>query len=104
MDTDVLTRLMTSGGPLVMIPYPTQTVDMGQYLSRQKEAVDLERLWIDYISELAREADRDPDRPATVVAIGVHPFVMGTPAGAAAFRRVLEALKEQPLVWLTDTD
>jgi hypothetical protein len=39
-----------------------------------------------------------------VVAIGVHPFVMGTPAGAAAFRRVLEALKEQPLVWLTDTD
>lgn len=104
MDTDVLTRLITSGGPLVMIPYPTQTVDMGQYLSRQKEAVDLERLWIDYISELAREADRDPDRPATVVAIGVHPFVMGTPAGAAAFRRVLEALKEQPLVWLTDTD
>ena len=50
------------------------------------------------------EADKDPDRPATVVAIGVHPFVMGTPAGAAAFRRVLEALKEQPLVWLTDTD
>ena len=104
MDTDVLTRLMTSGGPLVMIPYPTQTVDMGQYLSRQKEAVDLERLWIDYVSELAREADRDPDRPATVVAIGVHPFVMGTPAGAASFRRVLEALKQQPLVWLTDTD
>ena len=104
MDTDVLTRLMTSGGPLIMIPYPTQTVDMGQYLSRQKEAVDLERLWIDYVSELAREADRDPDRPATVVAIGVHPFVMGTPAGAASFRRVLEALKQQPLVWLTDSD
>ena len=39
-----------------------------------------------------------------MVAIGVHPFVMGTPAGAAAFRRVLEALKEQPLVWLTDTN
>jgi hypothetical protein len=95
---------MTSGGPLVMIPYPAQTVDMGQYLSRMKEAVDLERLWIDYISELAREADGDPSRPATVVAIGLHPFVIGTPAGAASLRRVLEALKEQPLVWLTDTD
>jgi allantoinase len=104
MDSDVLTRLMTPGGPLVMIPYPAQTVDMGQYLSRLKEPADLERLWIDYVSELAREADRDPDRPATVVAIGLHPFVIGTPAGAASFRRVLEALKQQPLVWLTDTD
>jgi allantoinase len=87
-----------------MIPYPAQTVDMGQYLSRMKESIDLERLWIDYVSELAREADRDPKRPATVVAIGVHPFVIGTPSGAASFRRVLEALKAQPLVWLTDTD
>jgi allantoinase len=34
----------------------------------------------------------------------VHPFVIGTPSGAASFRRVLEALKAQPLVWLTDTD
>ena len=63
MDSDVLSRLMTSGGPLVMIPYPAQTVDMGQYLSRLKEPVDLERLWIDYVSELAREADRDPSGP-----------------------------------------
>jgi allantoinase len=104
MDSDVLVRLMTSAGPLVMIPYPAQTVDMGHYLSRMKESVDLERLWIDYVSELAREAERDSDRPATVVAIGVHPFVIGTPAGAASFRRVLEALKALPLVWLTDTD
>jgi hypothetical protein len=29
---------------------------------------------------------------------------MGTPSGATAFRRVLEALKRQDLVWLTDTD
>jgi peptidoglycan/xylan/chitin deacetylase (PgdA/CDA1 family) len=104
MDSDVLSRLVTSGGPLVLIPYPTQTVDMGQYLGRQKEPVDFERQWIDYVSELAREAAADPNRPATVVAIGVHPFVMGTPSGAAAFRRVLEALKKQDLVWLTDTD
>lgn len=104
MDSDVLSRLMTPGGPLVLIPYPTQTVDMGQYLGRQKEPVDFERQWIDYVGELAREAAGDPDRPATVVAIGVHPFVMGTPSGSAAFRRVLEALKKMPPVWLADTD
>lgn len=104
MDSDVLSRLMTPAGPLVLIPYPPQTVDMGQYLARLKEPVDLERLWIDYASELAREAAADPGRPATVVAIGIHPFVVGTPAGAASFRRVIEALKKQPLIWLTDTE
>jgi hypothetical protein len=67
------------------------------------EPVDLEKLWIDYVSELAREARVDPEREATVVAIGIHPFVVGTPTGAAAMRRVLETLKTLDEVWLTET-
>jgi peptidoglycan/xylan/chitin deacetylase (PgdA/CDA1 family) len=102
MDSDILSRLATKSGPLILIPYPAVIVDMGQYLSRAKEASDLERLWIDYVSELAREAEVDPGREATVVAIGIHPFVVGTPAGAAALRRVLENFKQQKLVWVTD--
>jgi len=102
MDSDVLSRLMTKSGPLVLIPYPPVTVDMGQYLSRSKEAGDLEHLWIDYVAELANEADADPGREATVVAIGLHPFIVGTPSGAAAMRRVLENLKQQKSVWMTD--
>jgi allantoinase len=46
----------------------------------------------------------DPGRDATVVAIGIHPFVVGTPAGAAALRRVLEDFKRRKLVWVTDLD
>jgi hypothetical protein len=38
------------------------------------------------------------------VAIGIHPFVVGTPAGAAAMRRVLERLQKERLVWLTDVE
>ena len=38
------------------------------------------------------------------VVIGIHPFVVGTPDGAAAMRRVLLRLKQEDLVWLTDTD
>lgn len=104
MDSDVLSRLGTEPVPLTLIPYPPSVVDMGQYLSRFKEASDLEHLWVDYVTELAREAAADPRRPATVVAIGIHPFVVGTPAGAAAMRRVLQKLKAQPLVWLTDVE
>jgi allantoinase len=104
MDSDVLSRLATQPAPLWLLPYPPTVVDMGQYLSRFKEATDLERLWIDYVGELAREAAANPASEATVVAIGIHPFVVGTPAGAAAMRRVLENLQKQNLVWVTDVE
>jgi allantoinase len=104
MDSDVVARLITKAGPLMAIPYPVVTVDMGQYLTRDKEPEDMERLWIDYVTELVREAETDPSRDAMVVAIGIHPFVVGTPSGAAALRRVLENFKKEQLIWLTDTD
>lgn len=104
MDSDVLSRLGTAPKPLVLLPYPPTTVDMGQFLSRFKEASDLERLWVDYVGELAREAAAEPARAATFVAIGIHPFVVGTPAGAAALRRTLGALLKMNGVWLTDTE
>ena len=104
MDSDILSRLGTRPAPLWLLPYPPTVVDMGQYLSRFKEATDLERLWIDYVGELAREAAANPASEATVVAIGIHPFVVGTPAGAAAMRRVLENLQKQNLVWVTDVE
>ena len=104
MDSDVLSRLQTQAGPLVLMPYPPTTVDMGQYLVRFKEARDMERLWTDYIGELAREAEEDPSREATIVTIGIHPFVVGMPDGTAALRRTLDFLKQQKLVWVTDTE
>jgi len=102
MDSDILSRLITKSGPLVLIPYPAVTVDMGQYLERLKQPSDIEQLWIDYVNGLAREAEAHPDREATIVAIGIHPFVVGTPDGAEALRRVLENFKNQKLVWVTD--
>jgi hypothetical protein len=53
---------------------------------------------------LADEARTDPTREATTVVIGIHPFVIGTPDGAAALRRVLLRLKKDDQVWLTDTE
>lgn len=102
MDSDVLSRLMTKSGPLLLIPYPTVTVDMGQYFQRFQQPRDLERLWIDYVTELAREAALHKEEDATIVAIGIHPFIVGTPDGAAALRRVIQNFKKQKLVWVTD--
>ena len=104
MDSDYASVLQTPEGNLLLIPYPPVPVDMGQFLGRNAGPRGMEQLWTDYVGELAREAEKNPDRPATVIAIGIHPFVVGSPDGAAALRRVLTALKKIPTVWLTDTE
>jgi peptidoglycan/xylan/chitin deacetylase (PgdA/CDA1 family) len=104
MDSDIISRLKTPDGALVLLPYPVVTVDMGQHLARMKSPTEIETLWLDYVLELAREARADPAREATSVVIGIHPFVIGTPDGAAALRRVLLRLKADDAVWLTDTE
>ena len=104
MDSDIVSRLETPDGPVVLLPYPVVTVDMGQHLARMKTPVEVEGVWLDYISELTSEARADPEREATTVVIGIHPFVIGTPDGAAALRRVLVRFKAEDAVWLTDTE
>jgi hypothetical protein len=104
MDSDIVSRLVTPDGPLLLLPYPVVTVDMGQNLARMKSPTEIETLWLDYVLELAEEARGDPSREATTVVIGIHPFVVGTPDGAAAMRRVLLRLKQDSSVWLTDSD
>ena len=104
MDSDIISRLETPDGPVVCLPYPVVTVDMGQYLARMKTPAEVEGVWLDYVSELARESRADPAREATTVVIGIHPFVIGTPDGTAALRRVLVRFKMDDAVWLTDTE
>jgi len=104
MDSDIISRLKAPDGSVVLLPYPVVTVDMGQQLARMKSPAEIETLWLDYVLELADEARADPSREATTVVIGIHPFVVGTPDGAAALRRVLVRLKKDNAVWLTDTD
>jgi len=77
---------------------------MGQQLARMKTPAEIETLWVDYVLELANEARADPAREATTAVIGIHPFVIGTPDGAAALRRVLSRLSKDEKVWLTETD
>ena len=79
IDSDIVSRLKTRDGPLLLLPYPVVTVDMGQNLARMKSPTEIEALWLDYVVELADEARGDPAREATTVVIGIHPFVIGTP-------------------------
>src|SRR5438309_9228695 len=104
MDYDVISNLKTPDGLLVLLPYAVVIVDMGLFFFKQKTAYEIETLWVDYVLELANEARADPAREATTAVIGIHPFVIGTPDGAAALRRVLSRLSKDEKVWLTETD
>ena len=105
MDSDFLSVLTTPAGKLELLPYVSTTVDMGQYFQRSMfNRTNLKTLWIKYVSELSREAEKNPEGNATFVTIGIHPFIVGTPDGAAALRETLEAFKKLPNVWVTDTE
>jgi allantoinase len=103
MDSDIISRLKTPDGSLVLLPYPVVTVDMGQNLARMKTPTEIETLWLDYLLELASESRANPGQEATTVVIGIHPFVVGIPDGARALQRVLARLKTDDKIWLTDT-
>jgi len=49
MDSDIISRLKTPDGSLVLLPYPVVTVDMGQQLARMKTPGEIETLWLDYV-------------------------------------------------------
>ncbi len=102
MGSDTISSLETPSGELLMIPYPVVLVDMGQNLARTKMPHEIEKFWIDYVMQLVKEAKSDTKRPATTVAIGIHPFVVGTPGGAAMLSRVLDRFQKEELIWLTD--
>ena len=91
MDSDTLSRLSTKSGPLVLIPYPVVTVDMGQYPERAKEPQGMERLWYDYVTELAGEAKPiPPTRPLWLPSASIPSSSARLAAAApcAAFSRI----------------
>ena len=85
-----------------MVPYPPSVVDMGSTCALQERPTS-SACGSTYATELAREAEADP--AAKPPSLPRRPsFVVGTPAGAAAMRRVLENFKKQKLVWVTDVE
>jgi allantoinase len=56
MHSDIVQRLKTPEGLLMLLPYPVVTVCMGQELARTRGPREIETLWLDYVLGLAAEA------------------------------------------------
>jgi allantoinase len=57
MDSDIISRLKTPDGSLVLLPYPVVTVDMGQNLARMKTPAEILTSEIPFQCEKSRLTD-----------------------------------------------
>jgi peptidoglycan/xylan/chitin deacetylase (PgdA/CDA1 family) len=81
--------LQTRRGPIVSIPYTQECNDVAMMLIQHHPAREYRDRALDQFAELYDDA-RDSAR---VMALVVHPYIMGAPHRARHFRRVLEAIR-----------
>jgi len=87
---------------VVLLPYPPRSSTWADPVALQG-ASDLERLWIDYVGELARE--RRPIPTARPLSSHTHPPVRGRHAGGAVGDAPgTGELQEAQLVWVSDVE
>ena len=104
MDSDIISRLKTPDGALVLLPYPTVTVDMGQYLARMKTPLG-DRGAVDGLRVGARHRGARRSRARGNDSRDRHPPVRRRHARWSSGHAARAcALKKDDMVWLTDTD
>ncbi len=98
-DMPYLFRTRTT--PLVALPHSSELSDRQIIVDFRHSENDFADQVIDQFSFLAREADRDGPR---VMAVSLHPWVIGQPHRMAALERALEHVLAAPDVWVASGD
>ena len=89
--------LRTRTRPIVNVPYTQECNDVAMMLIQHHKASEYFDRAIDQFEQIHHDA-RDSAR---VMALVVHPYIMGAPHRLKYFRRVLERIRERPdvLLW-----
>jgi peptidoglycan/xylan/chitin deacetylase (PgdA/CDA1 family) len=89
--------LSTRAGPIVNIPYTQECNDVAMMLIQHHKASEYTDRALDQLEQL----HQDSRHGARVMALVVHPYIMGAPHRMKHFRRVLEAIRARNdvLVW-----
>src|SRR6202171_1841624 len=90
-------RLKTRTKPIVNLPYTQECNDVAMMLIQHHKASEYYDRAIDQFEQLYADADQS----ARVMAIVIHPYIMGAPHRLKYFRAVLEAIRGRPgvLLW-----
>jgi len=87
---DQPTRLSTTDGALLSIPYSQEINDLPAIIERRQEAETFAEMIRSGVEQLLSECDRRP----LVLGIALHPYIMGQAHRVPALARVLTGLRE----------
>jgi peptidoglycan/xylan/chitin deacetylase (PgdA/CDA1 family) len=96
---DQPTRLTTSHGDLLSVPYSQEITDLPAVIERRQEAETFAAMIRDAVTQLLSECDRRP----VVLGIALHPYIMGQAHRVPPLARVLEEIRQadDPRIWWT---
>lgn len=96
--------MRTRGGqPLWSVPYPQELNDIPMVIARQMDGKDFAQMIVDQLDEMLDQT-RDPQSPALVMGIALHPYIVGQPYRLRHLRRALQqvaAARDAGRVWMT---
>ncbi len=81
-------RLRTRAGPIVNIPYTQECNDVAMMLIQHHPA----REYRDRAADQFEQIHRDSENSARVMALSVHPYIMGVPHRFRYFREILQTI------------
>ena len=84
--------LKTRGGTIVNVPYTQECNDVAMMLIQHHSAAEYKNRAIDQFEQLYADARQS----ARIMALVVHPYIMGAPHRAKYFRRIFERVRQRP--------
>jgi len=84
--------LRTRGKPIVSIPYTQECNDVAMMLIQHHKASEYFERAIDQFEQIYADAEHS----ARVMAIVIHPYIMGAPHRLKYFRKIFEVIRKRP--------
>ena len=92
--------MRTSSGPMMAMPYSFELSDLPMMVVHQHES----EVWLnrakDQFDRLYEEGAKQP----RIMAMGIHPYIMGTPHRIKYFEAVYDYVLEKDDVWIATSD
>jgi len=87
----------TKSGPILSLPYTQECNDVAMMLIQHHKASEFYDRTIDQFDQIYADAEDS----ARIMAISVHPYIMGAPHRTKYFRRIFERIRRRPdvLFW-----
>jgi peptidoglycan/xylan/chitin deacetylase (PgdA/CDA1 family) len=84
--------LKTTTAPIVNIPYTQECNDVAMMLIQHHKASEYQDRALDQFEQIYADAAES----ARVMALVIHPYIMGAPHRAKYFRRIFEVIRQKP--------